>query len=276
MNLSGWRRRRFPAAWSTALVLLGWSGLPGTARAVEGPLVTNPPIITVFPVEDRPGGVHFQYPVAINELIVVRPKDTLRTIYVKPELEEKVEEAQQNKEHKEAAYSRKPTPDPLSETPAERALKKFTRTVWPSKTTFLQALEVLSGADLRLMFQRADEDKICDEPVSLPAGLLLAAVDGRITILAVQPGETGERGGFQPGDLIITIGGEPFTGSLDEFLEIYRRANLGPKSGESKALSFTVYRAGSAEPVSVSLPRPPSLQQSLLDFSPEMGRGHSE
>ncbi|MDD2677123.1 MAG: PDZ domain-containing protein [Methylacidiphilaceae bacterium] len=263
-------------AWSASLVLLGWSGLPVTARAAEGPLVTNPPIIAVFPVEDGAGGVHFQFPVAINELIVVHPNDTLRTLYVKPELEEKVEEAQQNKEHKEAAYSRKSTPDPLSETPAERALKKFTHTVWPSKTTFLQALEVLNGADLRLMFQRADEEKISDEPVSLPAGLLLAAVDGRITILAVQSGEKGERGGFQPGDRIITIAGQPFMGTLDEFLEVYRRANLGRKSGESQALGFTVYREGSAGPVSVSLPLPPSLQQSLLEFSPEMGHGHSE
>ncbi|MDD4931937.1 MAG: PDZ domain-containing protein [Methylacidiphilaceae bacterium] len=276
MNLVGWRKRPSLAAWSAALLLTGWSDPLGAARAAEGPLVTNPPIIAVFPVEDGQGAVHFQYPVAINEMTVVLPKDTLRTLYVKPDLEEKVEEAQQNTAHKEAAYSRKSTPDPLSETPAERALKKFTRTVWPSKTTFLQALEVLNGADLRLVFQRAEEDKICDEPVSLPAGLLLAAVDGRITILAVQSGEKGERGGFQPGDRVITIGGQPFMGTLDEFLEVYRRANLGRKSGESKALSFTVYRAGSAEPVSVSLPLPPSLQQSLLDFSPEMGRGHSE
>ncbi|WP_142525884.1 PDZ domain-containing protein [Methylacidimicrobium cyclopophantes] len=257
-------------------LLLGWTGRLASARAAEGPLLTNPPIIAVFPVEDGPDGVHFRYPVAINEQTVVQPGDKLRTLYVKPELEEKVEEAVQNKEHKEAAYSRKSTPDPLSETPAERALKKFTRTVWPSKTTFLQALEVLNGSDLRLMYQEANREKVRDEPVSLPAGLLLAAIDGRIAVLAVQTGEKGERGGFRPGDRIITISGQPFVGTLDEFLEIYRRANLGRKSGESQALSFTVFREGSPEPIAISLPLPPSLQQSLLEFSPEMGRGHSE
>lgn len=258
------------------LALVGWFGAFAQAHAAEGPLHTNPPIIVAFPVEDGPGGVHFRYPIAINEQIVVHPEDKLRTLYVKPELEEKVEEAQQNAQHKEAAYSRRSTPDPLSETPEERALKKFTHTVWPSKTTFLQALEVLNGADLRLIYQQAQEEKIRDEPLSLPAGLLLAAVDGRIAVLAVQAGEKGERGGFQPGDRIITVGAEPFVGTLDEFLEVYRRANLGRRSGESQALAFTVFREGSAGPVSVSLPLPPSLQQSLLEFSSEMGRGHSE
>ncbi|MGD9895760.1 MAG: hypothetical protein AB7T14_01595 [Candidatus Methylacidiphilaceae bacterium] len=269
-----WRRVRYPAGIG-ALLLIGWSSLLGAVEAAEGPLITNPPIIVAFPVEDGSDGVHFRYPVAINEQIVVHPKEKLRTLYVKPELEEKVEEEQKNAEHKAAAYSRKPTPDPLSETPAERALKKFTRTVWPSKTTFLQALEVLNGADLRLIYERVEEDKICDEPVSLPAGLLLAAVDGRITVLAVQAGEKGERGGFQPEDRIITIRGQPFVGTLEEFLELYRRANLGRKSGESEELRFTVYRAGNAEPVSVSLPLPPSLQQSLLDVSSETEHGHS-
>lgn len=264
-------------AWLVLLLLFGSIGFPGDVPAAEGPLATNPPIIAVFPVEDGPGGVHFRYPIAVNEQTIVHPEDKLRTLYVKPELEEKVNEAQQNQEHKEAAYSRKSTPDPLSETPAEKALRKFTRTVWPSKTTFLQALEVLSGSDIRLIYERAaEEKKICDEPIALPSGLLLAAVDGRIAVLAVQAGEPGERGGFQPGDRIITIQGQPFLGSLEEFLEVYRRANLGRKAGESPALGFTVFREGSAEPIAVSLPLPPSLQQSLLDFSPEMGRGHRQ
>ncbi len=275
MNRQLWRLGS-SLAWSCALVLGGSIAIPSPGQAAEGPLVTNPPIIMVFPVEDGPGGVHFRYPIALNEQTIVHPQDRLRTLYVKPELEEKVEEEQHNQEHKEAAYSRKSTPDPLSETPAERALKKFTRTVWPSKTTFLQALEVLNGSDIRLIYEQGEEKKVCDEPVSLPAGLLLAAVDGRIAVLAVQAGEPGERGGFQPGDRIITIQGNPFLGTLEEFLEVYRRANLGRRSGEIPSLRFTVYREGSGEPVAVSLPLPPSLQQSLLDFSPEIGRGRSE
>ncbi|CAB4244172.1 putative PDZ domain containing protein [Methylacidimicrobium sp. AP8] len=266
--------------WSMLLprLLLCWSSITiaSFGQEAEGPLLTNPPIIAVFPVEDGPDGVHFRYPVAINDLTVVHPQEKLRTLYVKPELEEKVEEAQHNQEHKEAAYSRKPMPDPLSLTPAERALEKFTRTVWPSKTTFLQALEVLNGSDIRLIYERGERKEVRDEPVSLPAGLLLASIDGRITVLAVQPGQKGERGGFQPGDRIITVQGEPFTGSLEEFLEIYRRANLGRRTGEIPSLRFTVFREGHAEPVAVSLPLPPSLQESLLDFPPAMGHGRSE
>ncbi|QSR86951.1 signal protein PDZ [Candidatus Methylacidiphilum infernorum] len=227
-------------------------------------------------VEDSEG-VHFKYPIIINSYTVIPPDALLRVIYVKPEMElltsGPTPAEDEGKRGGLSAAASRSTPAMETEpqqgafredTPQEKEMKIIKQTVWTTGIAFYQAFDFLDAEDLRIIYKEKNKHSFSDEPISFPEGMILAQVDSKIVIIALEEKGNGYRYGLKAGDQILAINDVGINGSLTEFLSLYRKEKFGI-SRTRNAMKFLVARIGEEKPTEVTLPLPPSLQGGILD-----------
>ncbi|TFE66605.1 signal protein PDZ [Methylacidiphilum sp. Yel] len=225
-------------------------------------------------IEDEEG-VHPKYPFVINAYTIIPPDALLRVIYVKPQMDllsgnPQTVEGEGGEKGGLAAAASRSTPALESEgafhtdSPEEKEMKMIHQTVWKTGLAFCQAFDFLDADDLRIIFQEKGKKSFKDEPVSFPEGMILAQIDSKVFVVALEVGGKGYEYGMKSGDQILAINDVGINGGLSDFLSLYRKEKFG-LTGAKKSIRFLVSRQGESNPIVVSIPLPPSLQGSILD-----------
>jgi hypothetical protein len=209
----------------------------------EGPLQTEPHLSLAFPFEKRPEGIGIKCPVLINTTAVVPANAILRVIYVPPrgdDVEVKIEAAKGNSENSWTKNNRLSDDKPKL-SPLQLAAKKIAEeTVWPSVTMFQLAFANLNSQDLHLVYLNPENLKLTDEPINFPEGLVLADLNGAVTVLAVEKNSPSEQSGFKAGQQILKVGDTPMNGNLITFLDAYHAARKKAEDASMRALAMNV------------------------------------
>lgn len=249
----------------TFLLLL--SGLL-TATAQNRPLDTTPEIGLAFPMEETPDGVRAKYTLLINDNTLLPAKAPLRVIYVPPRADDdRLRATRANTESSWTRDNRLRDADKLS--PSEVARQKISReTNWPSITNFQLALANLGADDLRIVYivpGAAPEDfKFYDQRINLPEGMLLAEVNGTVTVITVEKNKPADRAGIKASDIITKVGDHAVTGSLTTYLQDYLTLKKNALKTMKTSFPMTIKSADGTERV-VAIKLPPSIGASFLD-----------
>ncbi|TFE65881.1 PDZ domain-containing protein [Methylacidiphilum caldifontis] len=222
-------------------------------------------------------GVHLKYPIIINPYTIISPEALLRVIYVKPEMEllttglTPTENEGQKKGLAEAASRSTPAMETepqqgafREETPQQKEMKMIQQTVWNTGSVFYQAFDFLDAEDLRIIYKEKNKKSLSDEPINFPEGMVLAQIDSKVVIIALEENGNGYQYGLKAGDQILAINDVGINGNLSDLLSLYRKEKFGIRRTRS-SLKFLVERNGENSPIEVSIPLPPSLQGSILD-----------
>lgn len=250
-------------------VLILLSGLV-SASAQNHPLETTPEISLAFPMEETADGVRAKHTVLINDNTILPAKSTLRVIYIPPRTEDDRLRAVRSSHNAEAAWTRNNRlndEDKLS--PSEVARQKISReTNWPSITNFQLALANLGADDLRVVYivggATPDDFKFYDQRLVLPEGMLLAEVNGTVTVLAVEKTKPAERAGIKAGDILTKIGDRPVGGSLTAYLNDYHVIKKDAVMAMKTSFPISVKAHDGTERVA-TVKLPPSINSSFLD-----------
>jgi membrane-associated protease RseP (regulator of RpoE activity) len=247
-------------------VCLGWL-LAAVCALAQGPLATEPHLSLVFPFAARTEGVGVQHAVAISATAVIPKNAILRVIYVPPRMDDAEVKQEIRREQQEVAYTRINRLENTAKlTPQQAAIEKITKeTVWPTVTMFQLALANLNSQDLHLVYLNPENMKLIDEPIALPFGLLLAEVEGKISVLAVEKSSAAETAGIKSGDVILSMGGSPAPGNLSLFMDALRQAKKSAESATERVIALAVKGPNDSSQRAVSIKLPMSLNNSLLD-----------
>lgn len=241
-----------------------------TSHAQNRPYDTTPELGLAFPLDTNENGVIAKYSVLINDTSIIPAKSILRVIYLPPRADDDRLRAIRARTGADAAWSRNNQLDDKAKlTPTQIATLEISRnTVWPSITNFQLALVNLGADDMRIVYiipgAKPEDFKFYDQRLVFPEGLVLAEVNGAVSVLAVEKTKPSDRAGIKAGEIITQVGTTPVNGSLVTFLDAYHAVKKAAETTMKTTFPMTVKAADGTERVA-ALKLPPSINSSFLD-----------
>ncbi|MFQ3671707.1 MAG: hypothetical protein SNJ84_09650 [Verrucomicrobiia bacterium] len=239
-----------------ALLTCFWIGSM-TSLAIETGEDLVPGLGEVIPLETRDGRVLFRYATLVNPTAIVPAGAVARTVFTLPRPTDADVRSIRHRADKRVAYSANKLPDTraLDQSPeAKAAEERALRTVWNEDMRFRSALLRMRLADLRLIYENPLTGTIEAQGFTFPENLLLAEIDGTVTVLAVGVGSRAERLGLKNGAKLRAINGKPLHSGLSDFQKLYLpEKNASRDAG--RPLVFQVSFPGEVEPRDIAFPQ---------------------
>jgi hypothetical protein len=241
---------------------------PFLAAQSEGPLNMEPHLSLAFPFTPKQGGIGVKYPVLISNNAVITPEAVLRVIYVPPRGDDVEVLIETKKSNSESSWTKNNQlqSTKVKMTPLQAAAHKIAEeTAWPSLTMFQLAFANLNSSDLHIVYLNPETMKLTDEPINFPEGLVLAEVEGKVTVLAVEKEGAGAAAGLKADDQILSVGGSPMNGNLLTFLNALHAAKKAAEDSPARAVALNVRNPKDNTERIAQLKLPISLNSSFLD-----------
>jgi hypothetical protein len=249
-------------------------------HADEVRLVSTPPLGDALPLVETPEGVRLKFPVLLNDHVVVGPDALLRLVYINPNAGLRLHAPggggegqgfQSGGGHHHSGGFQKPmdndgfgegaspgvTYDPDYST-QKTASKEMGSEIWKQAAPFRQALDAAADLGTTLVYSVTGKPKPGYAEIDLPGGMLLGENQNQITVLALTTDSEARSASLQPGDEIRSVDGQPVSGSLEQFMHVYRATTeQARKTGQS--YSFAVWRPAESKLVTITVGAPPSI-----------------
>lgn len=228
---------------------------------------TNPNLGFVFPMEKRGEKVYLKHAVFLNPDCIVPANSFMRVMYLLPkagddELKKKRYKSKYNPALARQAHDAKSSEaDEL--TPEQRDIyDRAMKTIWNEDISFRAAFERWDLQRSRFVFQRLGSEEIEVENIDFPEGMLLAEINGKITVLYVEKESLAGNHGIKPQMILLGVNDRPFEGKLDSFQKIYFEEKAKKQSGD-RLLSLKVNLPNSSEEKIIPLKLPLSLNSDI-------------
>ena len=269
--------------WGLGLmVFLGVLGLGRLAHGQEA-LVVHPALSQIFPLSSSPEGVRLQFPVLLNDHMILKPTAVLRFVYidlgagVHPHGGERDSDRgkKDNANLSDGGTSmsgavRKTAelPDPVDKStlgPAEGkdATGEIRTEVWTKPESFREALNHATDIGTTVVYAMPDKKQPLSATFNLPEGMVLGETEGRVKVLGLADDSRALRGGMQPGDEIRSLQGKLNVATLEEFLKTYVSVKEAAKASGESAYSIEVWRPDESRLISIRMVAPPSIHSLL-------------
>lgn len=227
----------------------------------------------VFPLQKKGDRVLAARSLLINENQILPKGSFLRVAFLPPAPDDADVKRIRRKDAPNPAFSRQPNVSKLKIeegplTPEEQAAQdRALNTIWREKVAFRAAFERWDRRKLRLVFQKPGSETLEIDFLRFPEGMLLAEENGKIVILFVEKNSSAQKAGILPGNVLQSLNGRDFGGSLASFQKIYLEEKAAKQKTDRK-LNFVVLLPESSEEKNVAIHLPRSLSADIWSDMP--------